>query len=529
MSEPIDIYPNKGFYRVGDSVSLHVGLDGAVNGVLDCRIFNLAVEVARFTTKVVVQEAPQDVDFEWQPPHVSHRGYGVQASLTDDVGVVMATGSTAFDVLEDWTSYPRYGFLCDFSSERTDVTKTFEELTRFHVNGLQFYDWLYRHDDPVPATDLFLDPLNRPLSLTTVRQLIEEAHVRGMASMAYIAVYASSMDLWREQPAWALYDEDGEPIVFDGDFLGLMDPTQGTRWAEHLQRRCDEILASLSFDGIHIDQYGEPRTAFTAEGNPVDLPGAFTGFVSEFKKRHPESPTTFNAVKNWPIDSLVKSPMDFVYIELWPDTPTYREIGEVVESAYRSSGNKPVVIALYLPTEREKNIRLANALIVAHGGSRIELGENGRLLSDPYFPRHEALSPGLHDTLKRSSDFRVRYGELLGPCARPSDTQVKVPNDMWLTVRDIPGWVVINLVNMQGIAEARWDSDHREPALATDIAVDIDTVLDVQRVWAASPDSKDLSLQPLEWAVDDGTVHVVVPLIEFWTMVAIEFKLGKGS
>lgn len=527
MSEPIDIYPNKGFYRVEDSVGLHVGLDGSVNGVLDCRIYNLAVEVARFSTKVVAQDAPRDVDFEWQPPHVSPRGYGVQALLTDDAGIVRATGSTAFDVLEDWTSYPRYGFLCDFSAERTDVTETIEELTRFHVNGLQFYDWLYRHDDPVPPTDLFLDPLNRPLALATVEGLIEEAHGRGMASMAYIAVYASSMDLWREKPEWALYDDDAEPIVFDGDFLGLMDPTHGTPWAEHLHRRCDEILAVLSFDGIHIDQYGEPRTAFTAEGKPVDLPEAFTGFVSEFKRRHPDSPTTFNAVKNWPIDSLVKSPMDFVYIELWPDTPTYKEIGEVVESAYRSSGNKPVVIALYLPTERETNIRLANALIAAHGGSRIELGENGRLLSDPYFPRHEALSPGLHDALRRSSDFRVRYGELLGPCARPSDTQVDVQNDMWLTVRDAPGWIVVNIVNMHGITEARWDRDHRKPTPATNIALDIDTVVDVQRVWAASPDTEDLGLQPLEWTVDNDMVHVVVPSIEFWTMVAIEIKPRK--
>lgn len=529
MSEPIDIFPDKGFYRIGDPVRLKATVDGSADGVLECRIFHLAAEVACLSAPITVRETPQDIVLEWLPPHVASRGYGVQAELRDASGGVAGVGSTAFDVLSDWIAYPRYGFLSDFSPGRTDVGATIEELTRFHINGLQFYDWLYRHDNPLPPTDVFLDPLDRRLSLTTVRELLDEAHARGMASMAYVAVYAASMELWRQKPEWALYDEHGEPVAFEEDFLGLMDPTHGSPWADHLQRRCDEILAALPFDGIHIDQYGEPRTAFNRDGEPVDLPTAFSDFVSELKKHHPDSRVTFNAVKNWPSETLATAPLDFAYIELWPDTPTYGEIGEIVERAHADSGNKPVVIALYIPADRETNIRLADALIIAHGGSRIELGEEGRLLSDPYFPLHEELPSSLRDVLRRYSDFRVRYGEFLGPAARPSPSRIKAPDGVCVVARDVPGWTVINLVNMSDIAEAQWDEDHPAPLSLSDVSLDIEIESEVRRVWLASPDGEDLHLQPADWSVDDGTVRVAVSSIEFWTMLAIEFEPGKDD
>ncbi len=74
-------------------------------------------------------------------------------------------------------------------------------------------------------------------------------------------------------------------------------------------------------------------------------------------------------------------------------------------------------MALYLPADRPTNIRLADALIFSCGGSRIELGEGERLLADPYFPKHQPLTPELRTTLRRYYDFAVRYGEWLGPAA----------------------------------------------------------------------------------------------------------------
>jgi len=529
MSRLIDILPDRGCYRCGETVGLTVAVDHSDGLIVSCRISHLATEVARVTGSIPAEGDQRAVTLEWLPPPIAPRGYGVHIELEDASGTIVDVGATAFDVLPDWTTYPRYGFLSDFPPDRGDVVETIEELARFHINGLQFYDWLYRHDDPLPPGVEFDDPLGRRLSLATVRELMDEAHARGMASMAYIAVYAASAEFWRARPDWALYDESGEPIEFGDDFLGLMAPARGTPWVNHLQRRCDEVLASLPFDGIHIDQYGEPRTAFDAVGMPVDLPAAFSDFVTELKERHPESPTTFNAVKNWPIEALVAAPMDFVYIELWPDTPTYRELGEIVARAHRDSGGKPVVIALYLPAERETNIRVANALIISNGGSRIELGERGRLLADPYFPRHEKLSVSLRETLLRYSDFRVRYGDLLGPTATPSLPRARVPVGVWAVEREVPGWMVINLVNMSGIAAARWDEAHWAPGPITNVFVYVDTPTAVHRVWWASPDGADSRLQPAEWSADDRTLRVTVPSIDYWTLLAIELESGMET
>jgi len=529
MSRLVDIFPDKGFYQSGETVRLTAMVDGSDDCVILCRISHLATEVACVTASVSTQGRQRVVTLEWLPPPIAPRGYGVHAELIDASGKIVDVGSTAFDVLVDWTSFPRYGFLTDFTPDRTDAASTVEELARFHINGLQFYDWQYRHDEPLPSSDVFDDPLGRRLSLATVRELVDEAHTRGMASMAYIAVYAASTEFWYGKPGWALYDEQGEPIVFGEDFLGLMNPTRGTPWADHLQKRCDEVLASVPFDGIHIDQYGEPRIAFDSGGRSIDLPSAFSDFVIEFKERHPESPTTFNAVKNWPIDELVTAPMDFVYIELWPDTPTYRELGEIVARAHKDSGNKPVVVALYLSADRETNIRIANALIVAHGGSRIELGEQGRLLSDPYFPLHEEILPSLRDTLRRYGDFRIRYGNLLGPATTPSPTRVQLPGGVWAAVRDAPGWITINLVNMSGITEARWDDVHAAPQPITNAFVYLRTESAVRRVWWASPDGGDSRLLQAEWSVDDDTLRVTVPSIDCWTLIAIELESGKEA
>ncbi|MCZ7531854.1 MAG: glycoside hydrolase family 66 protein [Acidimicrobiia bacterium] len=528
MTESMKILPDKGFYRIGETVQIRARIDGSEGGMLECRILHLADEVVKLLMPIAASQAPQDVVVRWNPPDIVSRGYGVEVEHIEPSGVV-TRGSTAFDVLEAWTSRPRYGFLSDFSPNRTDIATTVAELARFHINGVQFYDWHYRHDNPLPPTEVFLDPLGRELSIQTVRDLIDAASSKGMASMAYVAVYGASMDFWREKPEWALCDEHGEPHIFEGDFLGLMDPTNGGGWANHLHGRCDEIVDSLPFAGIHIDQYGEPRTAFNRRGEEVNLPAAFSDFVRELKRRRPNSPTTFNAVKNWPIDTLLQAPMDFSYIELWPDMPTYGDIAEVVENAYVGSGHKPVVIALYLPAAHEVNIRLANALIAAHGGSRIELGEGGRLLSDPYFPLHEALSPRLNDWLRRSSDFRVRYGELLCSPATPSRAEVLVPDGVWTVVREVPGWLVINLVNMSDIAEARWDEEHMPPSPLGPVSMEVQADPGVREVWAASPDGHDQSLHRVEWLMHDGSVRVSVPSLEIWTMVAIEFTSEEGD
>jgi dextranase len=438
----IDLYPCKGVYPPGEAIAFEAVIEApeATEGELQLTVHHLAQVLNSIHIPLHVEAGAQSVPIVLNVAQDHPRGYGLEAVLLDREGRVVGTVSTAFDVQRSWTDYPRYGFLTGFSPDPGE-DEAIGWLVRFHVNGLQFYDWQYRHDQLLAPSERYTDPLDRQLSLAKVRRLIEGAHTHGMATMAYLAVYAASLSFAGAHPDWRLHTEQGEPLDFES-FLGLMDPTPGGPWSEHLLTECSRTLAALPFDGLHVDQYGEPRVGSNARGEPVDLPAAFAGFVAALKDRFPSAPVTFNAVKNWPIEELARAPIDFVYIELWPDTPGYPEVLDIVQGARELSGGKPVVVAQYIPASHTANLQLSQALIFALGGSRIELGEERRLLSDPYFPKHEAISQDLERILRRIYDFVVRYGELIGPILYPQTLWQMVRTALDQLYRKVKGQVV---------------------------------------------------------------------------------------
>ena len=458
-------------------------------------------------------------------------------------GEIVDTAESAFDVLDSWTSFPRYGFLSDFAPGVEDVEAALESLAMYHINGLQFYDWQFRHDSLLPPTELFEDPLGRELSLGKIRSYIQFAHQFGMAAMPYLAVYAASLGFWREHAKWALYDEQGEALSFV-DFLGLMDPTAGRPWSIHLLNECKKVLAALPFDGLHVDQYGEhfgdedgkPKKVFDAWGTAVDIPEAFSQFIHSLRAAHPMVPVTFNAVGNWPIAALAAAPQDFVYIEIWPPSTSYLDLVEIVLNARRLSGDKAVIIALYLPASRTANIRLADALIFSSGGARIELGDKERLLSDPYFPNHQALSPELKAVLRRYYDFAVRYQELFGPAigsvpispliVQPS---LQVPEGIWYAVRQSPGRLTVCLVNLYGLNEPRWDIDHTEPQVQKNGRLTLFSDQCMRQVLWATPDSHDSSLRPIDWQLVEKRLEVNLPELIYWAILVFELDEEKGT
>lgn len=525
----VDLYAAKGAFSPGETIRLVAIVDLKAAGAADIQLsfLHLGEVVDTLTFPVSLPGGEHALSLEWQAPIASQRGYGVTAELRDPSGALLDLFSTAFDVLQDWRVFPRYGFLTDFTPGRSDTAATLEALARFHINGLQFYDWQYRHDTLLPPESDYLDPLGRALSLETVRDFIEAAHEHGMAAMPYLAVYAASLDFWQRHLDWALYDAAGEPVTFEG-FLGLMDPTPGTPWFEHLLGECGRVLATLPFDGLHVDQYGNPKKGFSAQGAPLDIPAAFTGFIRTLKEHHPRATVVFNAVGNWPIEALIAAPQDFVYIEIWPPDVYFRDVRGIVAAARAMSGGQAVVIALYLPADQPENVRLADALIFSLGGSRIELGERARLLSDPYFPKHQALPPDLKTTLRRYYDFVVRYGELLGPAAGIlEDFAFTVPPGVWVIARSSGAdWLTVSLINISGLGDPRWDESLPAPKPLTAVSVQFALAQPIRRCWWASPDGADLDLAPLPWSVDHETVTITLPRLDHWAIIAIKLQDG---
>lgn len=472
----------------------------------------------------------EDLVLTWGPPRGSLGGYGAVVEIRDADCSLLGSKMTAFDILQDWTEFPRYGFLCDFSPYRGGVEAVLTDLLRCHINGLQYYDWQYRHDQLLPPKEIYKDPLDRTLSLHVIRRFLDLSQNYGMKSMPYMAVYAASLDFWKKHPGWALYDVEGKPYQFE-DFLGIMDPTAGSPWTAHIQEECARVLAELPYDGIHIDQYGEPRQGVNASGKPVNLPVAFQDFINQLKQDQPGKTIVFNAVKNWPIEALAESSADFQYIEIWPPETSYQDLRRILIQSRSLSGGKPVVVAAYISAENVPNIRLADAVTYAHGGVRIELGEGNRLLTDPYFPNHEPISESLQAYLENYYDFIVCYQELFGPAVkRNHGYQVSRPEGVCFTVCQRDGLLSICLINQTGLSGAQWDQAHDlpEPQVNIDLAGPVPG--QISGVWWGSPDRTDWRLQPLSWQEDSGNYRLKIPRLDVWGTLVLKYsEKGRAS
>lgn len=526
----IDFYPSHGSYTPGETVIWHIELEtsSSVDVMLQISIHHFTSQLAVLQKTFYLEPGLQTVQMQWTP---LERPAGYSARLEIVRENMRAT--TAFDILWNWTDFPRYGFLTDFSASRPDPEAALARLARFHINGLQFYDWQYRHDQLLSPTETYIDPLGREMSLASVRALVQAAHQHGMAALPYLAIYAASAEFWRAHPDWALYDQAEYPIAFGDNFLGLMDPSRESQWSRHLLNEGSRALETIPFDGLHIDQYGNPKHAWDSKGNPVNLPQAFVDFIQAASDRHPKQTILFNAVGNWPIEALAESAVDFLYIEVWPPDVEYRRLAEIVINAGRLSNGRAVVIALYLPADRLANNLLADAVILACGGTRIELGEDARLLSDPYFPKHEEISPALLSDLRKLSDYMVRNGEWLRPYTlsiaereKWSRTElnpafISTHDLLWTVARSYPKTLVIQFVNLAGLdVHQRWDEAHDAPVPCEEVVVRIQFSRRPTQVLWDCPEQID-GPRELGFEYSNATLTVKLPQIYFTGLVAI--------
>ena len=530
----LDFYPSQGSFSPGETVTFLIELEMSTSQDVALRVFIQHLTKQSAIIEQTVQLAPgeQTVQMNWMPS-VQPAGYSARLEILPVNGSPALHATTAFDVLSSWIDFPRYGFLTDFSASRADLEPVLKKLTRLHINGLQFYDWQYRHDQLLAPTEEYIDPLGREMSLASIRKLVDAAHQFGMATMPYLAIYAASADFWRAHPDWALHDEEGNPIAFGENFLGLMDPSAGSSWSQHLLSEAARALQGIPFDGLHIDQYGDPKRAWNAHHQTVDLPHAFVDFIQSASNQHPDQTILFNAVGNWPIEALAQSAVDFLYIEVWPPDVEYRHLAEIVLKAVHLSHGKAVVIALYLPADRPANNLLADAVILACGGTRIELGEDARLLSDPYFPKYEEISSDLYSELRRLSDFTVRNGEWLRPYTLSAAEReiwshgelnpkfISTDNCIWAVARSYPKKMVLQLVNFTNLdPHQRWDEVHVSPAPRQNISIRIQVPQRPAQIFWDCPEQIN-GPQLLNFEHSNGILTFQIPQINFIGLVTI--------
>jgi len=547
-----DIQPDRSFYRPGETLRLSLRLEAQTERPATVRVMttvrHLGEVVDTLEEPRAINSGETFVDIAYAPPVTSPRGYGLDVCILAEDGRELACESTAFDVLEHWTQSPRYGFLTDFYPDRKDAEETMAELARYHINGLQFYDWMYRHDQFLTDQDPYLDPLGRRLSRKTIESLIAAANARNIAAMPYTAIYAASVSFYEAHPEWALFQASGEPFRLGDDFLIYMDPRPDSPWMEHLLAQFDCVLAELDFDGIHLDQYGDPKAAQDARGRSFALDEPLAAAVNATKdvvrSRRPDGAVVFNAVNNWPIESVAPSDQDLVYIEVWPPHIWFQDLHDLIVSAQELGDGKPVVLAAYIDPAFQHNARLMDAVIFASGGGHIELGERQGMLADPYFPKYETMSHELAAAMRRYYDFAVRYQEVIGPRTRDAtrDYGYRVDlegyssnpgmrkNKVWPILREGEGFLAVSLINLLDIPSPEWARGLGAPPAPlgpTEVRIrNVDR--EVAAIWFATPDSRDLSLQSLDFRrIDEGgteTLAFQIPSLAYWDLILIQWK-----
>jgi len=497
---------------------------------------------------ITLSKGIQVIDITYKPPEESPRGYGIDLCIKSSDNLILACDSISFDVLEHWTQSPRYGFLTDFFPERSDYSETMDFLTRFHINGIQFYDWMFRHDNFLTEHDPYLDPLGRQLSLETVKNLISAAHISNIDTMAYTAIYAASIPFYNQHPEWALYKADKTPYYLGDNFLVYMDPRPNSPWIIYLLDQFSKILEETDFNGIHLDQYGDPKEAYDYQGNRFNLDRPLAETINATKSlvlsKRPNGAVVFNAVTNWPIETVAPSNADIVYIEVWPPYRWFGDLHNLIREAQSIVEKKPVVLAAYLDPSFEHNVRLVDAVIFASGGSHIELGEIEGMLSEAYFPRYKVMSPDLLSAIRRYYDFSVRYQDVIGPRAKDStksylhkievgDVSVSPSlsnNKVWPIVRESKDFTAISLINLLGIESPEWtDLISNPPTPLGETTVRIKEIdHDIKRIWFSTPDSEDLYPQDLVYEIneEEGSriIAFKIPGLQYWDLIVIEWQ-----
>jgi dextranase len=512
--EITDLYTDKVRYDPGQPVTIEAILENSSAspwpGIITLDIWRLDVKTHTETKSLTVPgSGTVTTSFTWTPPP------DASGNPLDFVGylVRVAAGAqarfTAIDVSSDWRRFPRYGFLTTFQKgvSPADREAQLNKLARdYHLNALQFYDWMWRHENVIAKdasggmADIWQDWTGTDLSSLGILDFVKMAHARNMAALPYFQIYValdkggdSVLDYLKYsgvQPSWRLFYKDTHNVKQDYHRQATMgDPLVTTLfctfnplnkdWQHQIVAQTEAALTLLLFDGIHFDQLDKPDD-FNGwcddNGDPLYLNTGFAPIITQTHAKFASvAPTpgipramTFNLVDGkidyWHVNDIVwNSEVNFLYTEIW-NSKTYADLHSFIRWAREESRGKPIVVAAYMNSEdnipffEERSVRLADAAIFASGGFHIELGDGGQMLSEPFFrSRKKLMSTNLKKVMRDYYNFAAAYEDILSFRATDEDKDVLLRRDLFYGDRGLQ-WIEIagKDVYGEGVENAIW-------------------------------------------------------------------------
>jgi len=515
----------------------------------------------RHLSQVIAEKTISGTTWQWQAPTRDFTGYMVD--IYDVVnGKKVIYGSIGVDVSSDWSHFPRYGFLSSYPKMTTTaIDYVINNLSRYHINGIQFYDWEYEHHQPLAGTPEHPDSVWQDISkrnnyLSTVKDYIQAAHARNMKAMSYNLAYGALSDAEADgvSETWYLFTDPNHlnkkvfmlnSSMFKSN-IWLLDPSNPS-WKQYIADKTNDMYKVFDFDGYHIDQLGDQGTVYNYYGQQVNLPAGFESFIKAMKVYSPGKRLVMNAVNQFGQQNIAASPVDFLYTEVWAPNESYKDLATIIENNNTYSNNtKKTVLAAYMDYNLANNpgyfntsgVLMTDAVIFAFGGDHIELGEH--MLGKEYFPNDNLKMKGiLRDALVHYYDFLVAYenlprdgGTINNPSVACTDGKMFV--NQWpprlgsvaVTGRDLGSKQVINLLNYTNANSLNWrdtNGTQNAPNAFTDVKLSYQTSKTVTKVWVASPDYEDGTPQILNFTQNGNTVTFTLPGLKYWDMVVVEY------
>lgn len=516
-------------------------------------------------------QLPASKRFPLSLPDADGRGYALEVEALDEEQNVLTSAFTAVDVSSSWTKFPRYGYVWDFTPS-ADAESKADEMARYHLNGVQFYDWQYRHHRPL-AADLsgWRDWSGRWISGDTVRAYLRAAHDRGMVCMAYNMIYAANETYLTDgsgvQADWRLVRTNGADFTCDMDaklgpvgvlqYFNLLNPD----WQNYIFAQENRVFEAFDFDGWHGDTIGENGPMRTADGGPLgyDADGkpihlvkdGYTAFLNAAKASIGDKYLAFNPVGAQGIENVNVSAVDVLYTEFWPWDRNangrlyddYYTLHRAILGACEQSGGKSLIVAAYVNYRNPKaafnpaTVRMLDCVVFASGGSRIELGNGGNMLSDEYFPADgkKRMDDGLRSAVGRLYDFLVAYENLLRDGQRPVSRTVRLENlpvstdgrsdTVWCFAKADSSTEIYHFLNLTGTDDGWRDEEQtKKPPIAHEnVKTRLYTDYPVREVWLASPDGESPLPLPLEFQTgrdaNGAYAEFTQPALEYWNLI----------
>jgi dextranase len=534
----VGIVPSKAQYSLGEPIELAArGIDGhdATIRVLHDHREIMQAEVPVVNGRIVLPQATK----------LPASGYLVR--LVSDNGIC---SQTAFDIDSGMI---RYGFLSDFTPADGGNDAPVSWLNTLHINYVQYYDWMYRHDDYIAPSDPFTDLLGREMSMETIRERLRQASAHGMTNVAYGAIYGATNAFAAQHPESRLYDIDGNPILFF-DFLSIMNVNQACEWHDHIIGEYRKAL-DFGFDGIHMDTYGFPKDAYDYEGRRLDLPSDFARLIDDTKQKltrtHPGAALIFNNVGNWPVDAVAHTDQEAIYIEVWDPYTSYRSIRDIIVHAQSCDSSKQVILAAYLAPFNEGSsqgafnaLYILTAIITVLGATHLIHGEDHGIITEGYYARYYRNdSAHAIATIRRYYDYITYLAGLWTDRSMQDVSHTHFRGDnreyaadlgsvspdpeagsIWINIREGRDRTFVNFVNLTGAGDDAWNA----PKSMTDTEPFTFRMLmtsPIASITFSTPDADAIRIEPLEYVVEDSQFGpyavVTVPSLHVWGSLLI--------